>query len=370
MKPRTLASIITLCSLAAAGAWWAAGREARAVTNGRLLLLDGKNTEALAMAQKIAADHDRSANAFAFLAQAELANGHLDAAELAVKKAGALATDDQQAALQEVRSQFVAAKQAHAEAMAALDRRCEELLSEVQNDRIEPVYEEIERLAGGNPRHLGCQRLLGQTHWKKHNLKLAVKAFEKAIPLAEGKTRTEIADQLKHLTAIISFLDRMHDLVDKDDFSAVLTEARNAEDMQVYDYEIYLMAGSAQLSLGKLPEAKDVFQKARILAPPTGLQTTDDFLERTEAAIVAKARAELDAANQKKFRIALADEDPRAAVRVIASEYSRPAVAIASKPFPPALFIQAAQRCITAAEAGDSPDPSLYLEAGARMFIP
>lgn len=367
MKPRTLALILATCTLAVAGGWWAAGLEARALTDGRMLLLDGKNAEALVLAQKIASDHDRSATAFAFLAQAELANGHLEAAELAVKKAGVLATGDQQAVLQEVRRQLTAAKQAHAEAAAALEKRCEELLTEVQNDRIDPVFEEIARLAVGNPRHLGCQRLLGQTHWKRHNLKLAAEAFEKAILLAEGETRTKIVDQLKDLTAIISYLDRMHDLVDKDDFDAVLTEAGKAEDEQVYDYEIYLMAGSAQLSQGKLPEAKATFTKARAIAPLSGFQAADDFLKRTETAIVAKARAELDAANQKKFRIALADEDPTQAAQVLASEYRRPDFGIANKPFPPALFIQAAQKCIMAAENGESPDPLLYLPAGAIL---
>jgi len=367
MKPSTLASLLAVCTLAVAGAWWAAGLEARALTDGRMLLLDGKNAEALALAQKIASDHDRSATAFAFLAQAELANGHLEAAELAVKKAGLLATGDQQAVLQEVRRQLTAAQQAHAEAAAALEKRCEELLTEVQNDRIDPVFEEIARLAAGNPRHLGCQRLLGQTHWKRHNLKLAAEAFEKAILLAEGETRTKIVEQLKDLTAIISYLDRMRDLVDKDDFDAVLTEAGKAEDEQVYDYEIYLMAGSAQLSQGKLPEAKATFTKARAIAPLSGFQAADDFLKRTETAIVTKARAELDAANQKKFRIALADEDPTQAARVLASEYRRPDIGIRNKPFPPALFIQAAQRCVTAAEAGDSPDSRLYLAAGAIL---
>ncbi len=367
MKPRTTATLLALCTLAAAGLWWAAGMEARALTTGRLLLLDGKNGEALALAKKLAADHDRSAPAQVFLAQAELAHGNLDAAEAAAKRAGVVATPEQQDGVRDLRNEIAAAKTSKAEMEAATEKRCRELLAAVQNGRGNEVHEEVVALAARNPRHGGCQHLLAVAEWRKHNLRLAMEAFAKAESLASGKAREEISGQLRAVTGINGVIERMRDLVDKDDFAAVVAEAKAAEDTETYDYEIYLLAGSAQLSLGKLDEAKDVLGKARALAPPGAVATVEGFLERTAEAVAAKARADKLAGTQREIRIALAAGEPEKAANAIRLHYVSPSQGIEEKLIPSALFLQVATACVTAAEARDAPRPELYLRAGGLL---
>jgi hypothetical protein len=367
MKPRETAALLTLCALGAAGLWWTSGSEAREITTGKLLLLDGKNDEALVLAKRIAADHDRSATAQVFLAKAELANENLEAAEAAAKRAGVVATPEQQTSVRDLRNEIDAAKKAKAEAAAALEKRCQELLTEVQQGRGDEVHEEIVSLATRNPRHLGGQHLLAVAELKKHNLRLAMETFAKAEALAEGKVREELASIRQDIAKTLAVVERMRDLVDKDDFAAVIAEAQAADDAQLYDYEIYLIAGSAQLALGKLDEAKDVLKKARVLAPPGAQATVDDFLRRRDEAVATKARADKLAGIQKNIRIALASGESEKAANEILSCYWRPIQGVNEKLIPPALFMQVAQACVTAAEASDSPKPELYLLAGGLL---
>lgn len=367
MKPRVTAALLTLCALGAAGLWWTSGSEARAITTGKLLLLDGKNGEALVLAKRIAADHDRSAAAQVFLAKAELANENLEAAEAAAKRAGVVATPEQQTSVRGLRNEVDAAKKAKAEADAATEKQCQELLNEVQNGNGDQVHERVMALAAANPHNVGCQNLLAIAQWRKHNLRLAIEAFAKAESLAKGEVRDEMSRRLQYVTKISGVIERMRDLVDKDEFAAAIDEAQAADAAEVYDYEVYLLAGTAYLSLGKFDRAKDLLGKARALAPPSALATIEDFLRRTNEAAETKARAAKVAEIQKSIRVTLAAGDAFEAANIILAHYESPMRGVEEKLIPPALFMQVAQACATSAESQDAPRPELYLVAGGVM---
>lgn len=340
----TSAFIITLIGLATL--WWFQSAESREIAAVRSLLREGKPAAALRAAQGIVSARPQSAPAAAVLSEAELAGGDLERAVATFANAQKLANDAQRPGIAGVAVLIEAERMRRAEFLKALEKRCDELRTKLESQPDAEVRAEIAKLADSHPENFRCQQNLAISLLGQRNYRQAAETMKSAAEKSSGAERETAAAFAKKAEETRATLDALRDLVEKDDYAGVVKSAEQAVLLCFPDYEIPFLAGSSQLALGKLEEAKKSLLKAKEAAPADRRPKVDEFLARVARAEEESAKNSLSAKTRQVIETDLANPDPDIAFGRIAGPYMANAQeALLHPPFEATYYIQAAIKC-------------------------
>ena len=340
----TSAFIITLIGLAAL--WWFQSAESREIAAVRSLLREGKPAAALRAAQGIVSARPQSAPAAAVLSEAELVGGDLERAVATFANAQKLANDAQRPGIAGVAVLIEAERMRRAEVLKALEKRCDELRTKLESQPDAEVRAEIVKLADSHPENFRCQQNLAISLLGQRNYRRAAETMKSAAEKSSGAERETAAAFAKKAEETRATLDALRDLVEKDDYAGVVKSAEQAVLRCFPDYEIPFLAGSSQLALGKLEEAKKSLLKAKEAAPADRRPKVDEFLARVARAEEESAKNSLSAKTRQVIETDLANPDPDIAFGRIAGPYMVDAQeALRHPPFEATYYIQAAIKC-------------------------